>query len=582
MTEKKEDMALLDWEDEVSPIGTEKQSYLEQQRIAWQSLEEGIKKVLLLPWEELDNIESAKIPKALDLVHVLHHDYYEYQYLPVKTSEGKLRIKRPSLHLNNGLTPLSIFYGFVKSKKDKSDTSEGDKEISYTVEDPNVPRYINAILDYLTGTISIFKDNIYMIKGKEFQNFSQLELAKRYKFPLKGSFTVDKVEELIKFIHSFLKLKPVKDIKTAVIACNDFQIDLKNKKIFTDTAINEKESYFKVFDCNYREVMDLVPKFGDYLSLVTDNKESEHNASLQPIYIALIACREMGKARFFISKSGERTGKGLRHKIISTVFKKQEVFLDALTGKSFDALNAWAGLDGGEFLLATEQGEITGKPLERVLKHISTEDSHPARLIGGNMGDINLTGVLSIDTNEKVQLNKGMDSRVVNIAFANRPALESEQERYKIFSPYWEAFTAQTQQKTTPQATTTAGVASLVHSFLYWQTEGFKFNFKQVEHNNFIGDFEFDEVQAYLIERSTQGEKTFIKTGNEELKTLLEETYRGQPRNTRKEKLSDIGLVETSGRIMTPNGYKPARVIKIKNNRLFQKAVTAYLEKIME
>lgn len=90
MTDKKEDMALLDWEDEISPISTEKQSYLEKQRKAWQSLEEGIKKVLLLPWEELDNIESAKIPKALDLVHVLHHDYYEYQYLPVKTSEGNL------------------------------------------------------------------------------------------------------------------------------------------------------------------------------------------------------------------------------------------------------------------------------------------------------------------------------------------------------------------------------------------------------------------------------------------------------------------------------------------------------------
>ena len=44
MTEKKDDMALLDWDDEISPVSTEKQSYLEQQRIAWQSLEEGKKK----------------------------------------------------------------------------------------------------------------------------------------------------------------------------------------------------------------------------------------------------------------------------------------------------------------------------------------------------------------------------------------------------------------------------------------------------------------------------------------------------------------------------------------------------------
>ena len=42
MTEKKKDMALLDWDDEISPISTEKQSYLEKQRKALEVLEKNL------------------------------------------------------------------------------------------------------------------------------------------------------------------------------------------------------------------------------------------------------------------------------------------------------------------------------------------------------------------------------------------------------------------------------------------------------------------------------------------------------------------------------------------------------------
>ena len=45
---------------------------LEEQRQAWERLENNHKRVLALPWEEFDHIDSAKIPRALDFIHVLN------------------------------------------------------------------------------------------------------------------------------------------------------------------------------------------------------------------------------------------------------------------------------------------------------------------------------------------------------------------------------------------------------------------------------------------------------------------------------------------------------------------------------
>ena len=56
---------------------------LEKQRKAWEWLENNLKKVINLPWEKFGNIDGAKIPQSLDLVHILHRDIYEYPYLSV-------------------------------------------------------------------------------------------------------------------------------------------------------------------------------------------------------------------------------------------------------------------------------------------------------------------------------------------------------------------------------------------------------------------------------------------------------------------------------------------------------------------
>ena len=546
---------------------------LEQQRKAWERLEHSHKRVLALPWEEFDHIDSAKVPRALDYIHVLHRDEFDYPYLSVKTSEGKIRIKRPTFHINNGLNHFSIFYGRIKANKDETETSVS--------EESNVPRYIHAIMDYLAGTIAIYRDCFYLINDEELKLLSQMKLAERYRISNRSTFDVESIENMLLFIHEHLKLEPIKAIKTAVIACNDFQLDLHAKNILVDTPPSETDCYFKRYECNYEDVMRIVPIYGNYLDMVIDDKDSLHNASLQPIYTMLVACREGTKAKFFVSKSAERTGKGLRHKVISAPFITKDILLDNLGGGGFEALNAWAQLDGGEFLLATEQGDITGKAMERALKVIATEDTHQARQTGGNTSNVNLTGVLSIDSNAKILLNEGMNSRAVNIAFRNRPAQESDAEREQIFSEYWEAFTIQTATSTSRTAKISAGVASLVHSFLYWKTEHFKFNFKIVEMNNLLDNSMLDEVQERILEIYTQGNPIIYFEHFLDLIPLLAETYKGSGKKDRRNKaLEFIGFKQVNKTVMKQDGsgYTSKKAFVIKNSKRVHQITTSYLE----
>lgn len=550
---------------------------LEKQREAWERLENNLKEVLSISWEEFDHIDSARIPKALDFIHVLHRDEFEYPYLSVKTAEGKIRIKRPTFHINNGLDHFSLFYGRTKANKDETETS-----IS---EESNVPRYVHAIMDYLAGTIAIYKECFYLINDDELVLLSQMKLSERYRLSNRSTFDVSAVEEILLFIHEHLQLEPIKAIKTAVIACNDFQMDLHTQDIRVDTQPSEKECYFKRYECNYNDVMKIVATYSNYLDMVIDDKDSLHNASLQPIYTMLVACREGTKAKFFVSKSAERTGKGLRHKVISAPFITKDILLDNLGGGGFEALNAWAQLDGGEFLLATEQGDITGKAMERALKVIATEDTHQARQTGGNTNNVNLTGVLSIDSNAKILLDEGMNSRAVNIAFRNRPAQESDNEREQIFSEYWEAFTIQTATSTSRTAKISAGVASLVHSFLYWKSEKFKFNFKIVEMNNLLDNSMLDDVQERILEIYTQGNPIIYFEHFPDIVPLMKETYTGAGRQAKRNKaLEFIGFKQVNKKVMKQDGsgYTSKQAFVIRNKKRLQQISTSYLENMIK
>ena len=228
------------------------------------------------------------------------------------------------------------------------------------------------------------------------------------------------------------------------------------------------------------------------MNYVIDDPESLHNAQLQAYYIAQVASGLRSKTNFFVTKSGVRTGKGLRHIALSGLFNKIDVELDNLTSRGFDALNAWALFSGGEIALATEQGDIIGEKLERVLKIIATERTHVARNVGGNQGLVYLTSVLCIDTNRIVSLSEEMNGRKILIQYKDRPSGETDQEREEVFEKYWQAFT---ECDKSPKIEGCIGF--LLTSLDYFNQQGNKFIWKDVEVYN--GNESLDDFQIELI-----------------------------------------------------------------------------------
>lgn len=550
---------------------------LEAQRIAWEKLENNLKITIDLHWEEFDSPDSGKIPKELDKVHVLHRDIYKYPIIVSKNNDIENgRMKHPSLYLNNGLTALAIGYGTLISKKVSGETEEDTEKKEAAIKDESAPRFVSAILDYLHGTIA-FKDNeLFAINGQQLIRLSITALGKRYRTNQRSLFQADDVMNILKFIHSKLDIKPVKVIKTAVVATADFQIDFTHKKFYRDTLPKADECYFKYFEGqNYNHISNLAIKYAEFLSEVTDDYDSLHNANLQPVYQMLVACGLMKKDKFFVSKSRERTGKGLRNGIISSLFDTKTVNLNELVNKATGAM-AWANLDGKEMYLATESAGLD-RQLEIMLKIIATETVAQGRRQGRDYAEVDLSGVLSIDTNEKVLFSSGMKSRAVNIAFKDRPAGETDEERKAWFDPYAKPLT---------EDKIAGGLAALLHSFLFWKSQTFRFNFKHVEMNNFTGDdAEFDDVQVYIMEKMIKGDDVVLITNNEELKQLLKDTYiGGTKKEDRRNALDEIGTAERKNQVIHPANpeRKSIRHIRKVNPKRFQKASTAYMEHTME
>lgn len=504
------------------------------------SLKLAIKSTIALPWEELNNVDAPLIPKKLSNITLIP-----------KGSNNEYN-QTPDLYLNNGLESVGIKY-------------EGTK----------VPRFIALILDYLHGGVTLKNGQIYFTRDLQYVYLSELEMNKRYKMNKGHEFSPKELSDIIHFVDSHLHIDPVKKLKEFTITGSDFQIDLEEKTVILGVP-QEKNSYFKAFDCSYEDVRNLVPLYQEFLKSVTYDNDSFHNAQLQPIYTMMVAMRLESKSKFFVSKSGVRTGKGLRHKVLSSIFETKNVSLDALSSMTSDL--GWASYDGGEMLLVTEAGAIT-QNMERHLKVLATESTHTARTIGQNYADINLTGVLTIDSNENILLSEDMKSRLVNIAFKDRPNGETDGQREAFFQEYWEKFTQSSTTSSGRDALPISGLAALLDSFYYWEENDYQFDFKHVEMNNIQNSTQLDDVQLLVLGEIHKTEEDYVvKTDNDVLQNLLRETYSGKGSSQkRKAALDLIGMVE--GSIFKG---KTLRVIKKTNNERFNKAMVLYKQWLTE
>lgn len=350
------------------------------------------------------------------------------------------------------------------------------------------PPFGKLVVDYLIGRYVFHDDKLYDVNNKQAKLIDEITLSSLYGF----KHGTDYVLEILKGIDLNCHVEPVRKLEPHQIAGNDFIIDLETHTV-TRKVINNEISYFKFYPVDYEKAKASKTIANKFLNYVIDDPDSLHNAQLQAYYIAQVASGLRSKTNFFISKSGVRTGKGLRHTALAGLFNKIDVELDNLVSRGFDGLNAWAMFSGGEMALATEQGDIVGDKVERVLKIIATEKTHVARNVGGNQGMVHLTSVLCIDTNRNVSLSDEMNGRKILIQYKDRPAGESDLEREQAFEEYWQAFTKQDKEPNVEGC-----IGFLMASLDYFNQQGNKFIWKDVEVYN--GDEALDDFQVFLID----------------------------------------------------------------------------------
>ncbi|MBF0788205.1 phage resistance protein [Streptococcus sp. 19428wC2_LYSM12] len=492
-----------------------------------------------------ESVLKAELKKQLYKIHYVDDKNQVYYYFESTNVEPK----DIGYFANDGRKTYRFIYGEVWMS---NETDDNPATVKYSSE-KNFPPFAKLIIDYLIGKYAIIEGYLYDVSARQFRLLDEYALQTKYGFK-----DANHIMEILSGIHYYLNVKPINYIQLSQIACQDFIIDLERSELLHEPP-KQNVSYFKYYPVKLSDAQNSQKIAQEFLEYVIADDQSLHNARLQAYYMAQVACGIRPKTNFFISKSGVRTGKGLRHIVLSGLFKRIDVELDTLKSNGFEALQAWAMFSGGEMALATEQGDIQGLAMERVLKIIATERTHVARSIGQNQSLVHLSSVLCIDTNRTVALSDEMNGRKVLIQYQDRPEGETDFEREEAFAKYWQAFT---NRDKSPKLSGSLGF--LLNSMEYFKQQSKMYLWKNVEVFN---DIDLDDFQIALI--NALQEVDFVqRTGNKEVIDLAYAIYRGSNKLLGKA-ISEIGVEAIS---KTVNG-KTVRGYIIGNQRRFEKFI---------
>lgn len=481
------------------------------------NIKDNLNEIVGLNWTEADfGCSKRKADYKRQLAHVFQLDNFNklnYQGEEVHISTSEIMYTTDV----NGKEAKFISATLRRLKKDDS---------IKVVYQNSFPPFAKLVIDYLLGRYIFYNGRLYDVNNRQAKSIDELTLVSLYGFKNDTEFILD----ILKGINQHIEVKPIRKLEPFKIAGNDFVIDLE-KHTLTRCVLNNEVSFFKYYPVDFETAKESKVIANKFLHYVIEDPDSFHNAQLQTYYIAQVASGLKSKTNFFISKSGVRTGKGLRHIALSGLFNKIDVELDSLVSGGFEASNAWAMFSGGEMALATEQGDIIGEKVERVLKVIATEKTHTARLVGGNQKTVSLTSVLCIDTNRNVSLSDEMNGRKVLIQYKNRPKGEPDLEREQSFAEYWETFTLP------DKSPRIAGcIGFLLSSLDYFNNQGQQFIWKDVELYN--SEETLDDFQIALINRL---QKTDFVPKDYSLKELYSDTY-GKNHTRAGKALTTIGV----------------------------------------
>lgn len=487
---------------------------------------------------------KAEYRRSISYLQPLDPDYR----VPIKEAEftGAIADSDISYITTNGLKTYEFAFGYLQENKKTKIKEFVSTKVSH-------PPLLKLIADYIIGCFAIVDGKIYDVRGDSIEELDSFRLQQKY--DLRGT---DHVKELLLGIHEEFNIRPVRAMERYIIACNDFLIDVKYSRIINKPP-NGRTCYFKRFDINKKDIEKSKNIADRFLKMVTNDDNSYFNATLQTWYMMQVASGVRAKTNFFVSKSNVRTGKGLRHIALKSMFDTVPVELDMLNGGSFESSQAWSMFSGGEMALATEQGDIQGNKMERVLKIIATEKSHITRKIGQDISMVTLSAVLCIDTNRTVALSDEMNGRKVLIQFRDRPEDETDIQREEIFRPFWEAFTDDDKEPLISGC-----IGFLLNAVELFQKENYQYVWREVE---LINEFELDPVQLQLVQLL---QKTDYILRNEALAIDIQKTYKTT--NLFGKAISEIGV----GAYKKKVDGEPRQAYKIVNKERFDNIVSQF------
>lgn len=450
-----------------------------------------------------------------------------------------------------------LVYGLFSVKTDKNGTD------TVIYEGAKFSNYARFIADICSQNVIYTKElNCFVfVLDNQFEVIDSINFEKYYSVDNNQAIT-DFLEVLeILFEEVIAESMHDYNIHKNTLAAKDFTYNCKELELINNVTLNPTDLYFAYYDIHYMELnLDLAESF---FKMVADNDKSLHNLKLIHAYVMHRKLKLIPAEKWFLLKDFGRTGKGLLLDTFQTIFKCNQVSFDALKSTGFEATNEMTNFYGAEVAIANETGEIDEKDM-RILRKIATSEVVTARSIGQNAIRFKNEAVLILDSNENIDIGKiaANTSRTVKVPFKDRPRGETDQERHKVFKPYWDFVQPQGENSIA------ASLSFLINSLDFLKEIKGKFIFNDVAIKNYASAEDLTETQRILI--TVINEHGFILSGDEILQKSIEDDY-GSLRFKQAQK--DIKAIGVSLNISKKIDGKVFKVNTIGDEKVFNQSV---------
>lgn len=465
-----------------------------------------------------------------------------------------------NLTLNYTIKPKEVgaVYGTI-SVKTTMENGEEDKQAHFKSSPFN--NYAKFIIDLISEKVIYSKelDSFIKLKNNQYEIIDNTNFALEYSID-KKYYINDFLDVMLEVYRNHLDTNYQYNIYPYAIAGNDWIYNCRELD-FVDKKITSNDYYIIKYDVDRKNInTNLAQQFFD---LVSDNERSKNNLMLVHAYTMYRKMKLIQAEKWFLIKDFGRSGKGLFMETFEKLLNVNKVNFDSLLSPGFEAANEWLNFYGADIAHANETGEIN-KGMMRILRKIATGENISGRGIQRNNVKFKNNAVLILDTNENVDTGEitANRTRTVKIAFKDRPKNETDEERYKVFKPFWDFV------KPNGKNSVNASVSFLILSLEYLKQVGREFKFNNVTLKNYYNEDELTDTQILILE--TLSRQDFIFSGDEILQKTIEEDYKNLRYKKAKEDMKKIGVAINKQKWIEGQNTK---VHIVENKELFRMAL---------